>query len=310
MPLDSQKCCKDRRLSIDLIKTISIIAVVLYHLGILKYGYLGVEAFFLISGYNFIYKTENSWNGIGNYLLGLIKNFYPSILAVCIVSLILGAFVFPIYYKTISYNIIAALPLMSNLVNVLRGTDYWNTSNVYNPIMHLWYICVLIHSLAFLAVLKAVLKSEKKMIIALAVISAVSLALCFITSMPEYARFYLMPFRLYEICLGGLLAYLNRNIVPSIKRIYRYPVYVLYAALLFVFIFGIKIGSNILNIVVLLIAAAILRYDAAEYSKSNKMLWIVGYLGRASYYIYIWHQAVFYSSSYSAFQGLIFLQRL
>ena len=39
------------RHDIDAIKGISIIAVVLFHMGLLKSGYLGVDVFFVINGF-------------------------------------------------------------------------------------------------------------------------------------------------------------------------------------------------------------------------------------------------------------------
>ena len=50
-----------RRRSLDVLKTISIVAVVLYHLGVVKNGYLGVEAFFVVSGYSFAKRIN--WGG-------------------------------------------------------------------------------------------------------------------------------------------------------------------------------------------------------------------------------------------------------
>lgn len=42
---------KARRVDIDFLKGISIIAVVLYHMGLLESGYLGVDVFFVIAGF-------------------------------------------------------------------------------------------------------------------------------------------------------------------------------------------------------------------------------------------------------------------
>jgi peptidoglycan/LPS O-acetylase OafA/YrhL len=40
-----------RNKDFDILKCVAIIAVVLFHFGICKYGYLGVDVFFVIAGY-------------------------------------------------------------------------------------------------------------------------------------------------------------------------------------------------------------------------------------------------------------------
>lgn len=40
-----------RNKELDVFKAVAIIAVVLYHLGISKYGYLGVDMFLVVAGY-------------------------------------------------------------------------------------------------------------------------------------------------------------------------------------------------------------------------------------------------------------------
>lgn len=41
----------NRYLYFDVLKAVAIVAVVLYHLGTCKYGYLGVDVFLVIAGY-------------------------------------------------------------------------------------------------------------------------------------------------------------------------------------------------------------------------------------------------------------------
>lgn len=48
----------NRQIELDILKTILIIAVVLYYLGNIKNGYLGVEIFFVVSSYNFAKKRS------------------------------------------------------------------------------------------------------------------------------------------------------------------------------------------------------------------------------------------------------------
>lgn len=44
----------------DVLKAIAIIAVVLYHIGICEYGYLGVDIFLVIAGYFTVEKQINN----------------------------------------------------------------------------------------------------------------------------------------------------------------------------------------------------------------------------------------------------------
>lgn len=60
---------KEYRKDLDALKGISIIAVVLYHVGILPYGYLGVDTFLVINGF-FIIPSLIESQTIGNYSFG------------------------------------------------------------------------------------------------------------------------------------------------------------------------------------------------------------------------------------------------
>lgn len=48
----------------DVLKAIAIIAVVLYHIGICEYGYLGVDIFLVIAGYFTVEKQINNRGGV------------------------------------------------------------------------------------------------------------------------------------------------------------------------------------------------------------------------------------------------------
>ena len=64
------------RKDIDALKGISIIAVVLFHMGLLKSGYLGVDVFFVINGFlvipSVLHIPEDSRPGIPGILGHLI----------------------------------------------------------------------------------------------------------------------------------------------------------------------------------------------------------------------------------------------
>ena len=57
----------NRRQDIDFIKAISIVTVVIYHMGYLESGYLGVDAFFVINGFLVIPSTIKNIHSIQDY---------------------------------------------------------------------------------------------------------------------------------------------------------------------------------------------------------------------------------------------------
>ena len=84
------------RTDLDVIKGISIIAVVLFHMGLLKTGYLGVDAFFVINGFLVIpsvYKgiLENRFSFIG-FMVKRTVRLLPLIVLASALSLVLGYF--------------------------------------------------------------------------------------------------------------------------------------------------------------------------------------------------------------------------
>lgn len=104
---------KNRSYRIDSLKSIAIIAVVLYHFGGLTYGYLGVDIFLVISGY-FMMKSiahslrENKFH-YWTYLVGRIVRLWPMILLIATVAMVVGYFcMLPDDFENLSESIIAS----------------------------------------------------------------------------------------------------------------------------------------------------------------------------------------------------------
>ena len=99
---------KERRNDIDFLKTIAIIFIVLYHTYVLfsaihddifnyfKFGFLGVDIFFVISGY-LICKSvlpkviENNFS-FKTFISRRYFRIVPPLLIVCLVSILIGYF--------------------------------------------------------------------------------------------------------------------------------------------------------------------------------------------------------------------------
>ena len=81
MGVTETKTTKERNAVIDMMKGISIIAVVLYHMGLLKSGYLGVDCFFAISGFlsmpKIVKGIENGSFSFVKYIRSRIVRLLP-----------------------------------------------------------------------------------------------------------------------------------------------------------------------------------------------------------------------------------------
>ena len=139
---------KKRNMIADIIKGISIICVVLYHFGFLKYGYLGVDCFFVVSGF-YGYKSldkkfeDNSFNYL-EFIIGRLKRLMPLIIIAGIISMILGYnLMLPDDYENLSESVVASFVFLNNVLSELSIKNYWDTWNEYKPLMHTWYIGVI-----------------------------------------------------------------------------------------------------------------------------------------------------------------------
>ncbi len=218
------------RNDIDVLKGFAIIAVVFYHLGILKSGYLAVDLFFVISGYLTIPSVcRHIHRGDFSYI-GFIKKklirFLPLVLIASVFCLTAGAIgMLPDHYENLAQSVIASNFLSGNILSSLTSKNYWNALNDYKPLMHVWYLGVLFEFYVVFPLLilgfRKFLKRKGKDLSEqayeqcvnrfLILLCAVSV-LCYLNPFTfginphtaEGIRFYWLQNRFFELGLGGL----------------------------------------------------------------------------------------------------------
>lgn len=144
----------NRRCDIDAIKGMAILAVILYHIGLLESGYLGVDIFFVLNGFLIvpgIVKAVLSHEF--NYTSFLKKRFgrlMPVLLIGCIVCLIVGYIsMLPDDYENLSESVIASIFFSNNILSKITTGNYWDTVNEYKPLMHTWYLGIVMEFYIF-----------------------------------------------------------------------------------------------------------------------------------------------------------------
>lgn len=139
-------------IGIDFLKAIAIISIIIYHINvkILPGGFIGVDLFFVISGYllaNSLIKQVNK-DGKVKYFDNIkkrIKTLWPLLfIVVFVVTIYITLFnkqILDVSHK----DVIPALGFMSNWWLIFNNVGYFD-SFIANPFKHLWYISVLVQS--------------------------------------------------------------------------------------------------------------------------------------------------------------------
>ena len=295
---------KSRNHAIDFLKGIAILAVVLYHLGISKFGYLGVDIFFVISGYlvslglvkNF---SQDRFSFLG-FLNSRLSRLWPGLILISAVALTLGwYFMMPIHFKLNCESVVGTITFTNNFVQYITTGDYWTSANEFKPLMHTWYIGVLMQFYIVFPIIFFIAKRFAKQWLnatfyALTVLCFLSIALYLSPIMSESQDFYMLPTRFFELGFGGMLALVIRGNDNS--KSLRTFLFCIFTLLAFVFIFGPSVSAIKLRLTIITAISLVLIGLSNLFAFNTvvrKALLPISFLGVASYSIYLSHQVFF-----------------
>ncbi len=202
----------------------AILPVVAFHLRAkwLPGGFVGVDVFFVISGYliTSIILNDHAKNALTlrGFWLRRVRRIMPAMLVMLLASLVAGYFILiGANWASLGWQSISTLLLSANLLvwDLTRG--YWGHAGETLPLLHNWSLSLeeqfyLFYPFFMLAGLRWF---PKKLLPCLAGIFIVSLALCIIGTLRyPAATFYMLPTRAWELaggCLLGVFAQRKEN---------------------------------------------------------------------------------------------------
>jgi len=294
---------------IDVLKAFAIISVVLYHTGLMIYGYLGVDLFLVISGYLTtrslfakINAPESLTGGYVKFEISRIIRLLPPLLVAGIACMVLGFFVMlPDDYENLSQSVIATNVFGNNILSAITTKNYWDISNDYKPLMHTWYVGVVMQFFIVYPVLFYLARLNKKnpkgaLLTIVSTLAVASLLLYFATENTAH-KFYYLPSRFFEFAVGGIaaLVYSPKNDKPF-GKVYVYSCYVLLLALMFVNYE--LIPANVRLVATVGFSCVMLcSQDVLENKITGNA--VFAKIGAASYSIFIWHQILLAFYRYS-----------
>ncbi|WOF43564.1 acyltransferase [Sphingopyxis indica] len=203
------------RADIDGLRALAVVPVVLFHseLGIVSGGFVGVDIFFVISGYLITQLLLAAMTGdrfsLADFYERRIRRIFPALFFVLVACGVAGLIVMlPRDLETLGKNLIAAATSLSNVALWFQD-DYFAGSSKLKPMLHTWSLGLeeqfyLFWPLILFALVRFARRHMVPITAAAALLSfAVSV---WMTDHEQSAAFYLLPYRAWELLLGALLA--------------------------------------------------------------------------------------------------------
>lgn len=293
---------------LDLLRIIACICILLFHLGLMKGGYLAVCLFFTLSGYLGCIKNykKNHFN-ILEYYKSKILNIYVPMVMVLLITVYVSKFFQDIAWLNLKLEVKSVLLNYNNFWQISTNVDYF-TKSINSPLTHLWYISMLIQYelifpfifLLFKKIGKSVSKGLSLFILTLI---SVFLAIYFAhitVSKGIMISYYDTLARAYSYMFGITLGFTHAFFGIPIKKKFRIRPLLM---ILFIILTGVLIymfstvdsSSNLFIISMILTSLITLRLiDYSIIINNTFMRPIVKYLASISYEVYLIQYPVIY----------------
>lgn len=294
------------RKEIDGLRAVAIIPVLLFHSGIpyLSGGYLGVDVFFVISGFlitSIIFEEAKNDNfSILNFYERRARRILPALFVVLLVT----SFVLPLItskpnlLSNYGESMLSVVFFASNIY-FFNTSGYFGTASELSPLLHTWSLAVeeqyyLIFPLFTVFCLRYGIKI---FILSLSLVSLVSIGIAeWGWRHQPIGNFYLIPTRAWELLVGSLGAI----IATEITKIFSERLRSVFAALGIVLVLSSYIlfcrttpHPSILTFIPVFGSLLIILFA----NKSNTVGKILSsalltHIGLISYSLYLWHQPI------------------
>lgn len=302
------------RPAIDGLRAIAVLSVIFYHAEItlnnvrlFKGGYLGVDVFFVISGFLITsliiteYEKTSSFSLVGFYERRA-RRLLPALLVVILVSLPFAwAYLLPSQLIDFSKSTIASIFFGSNIYWHSSLQEYGAESSLLKPFVHTWSLAVeeqfyIIFPLLFLAAYKS-FKSSLMILLAVCLLASLQFAEWMNKDYLSFA-FYMLPTRFWEILSGALSAFVSLNYPREINNSFCCRT----LSMVGILIIGYSVvfsgfGNDHPGYMTIfpVIGTALVVYFSDSLGVVTRVLssrFLVG-IGLISYSLYLWHYPVF-----------------
>ncbi|SRR5258706_3406358 len=308
------------RADIDGIRAIAVLAIIFYHAGIKIFsgGFVGVDIFFVISGYlitTIILReiNENEFS-LAKFYERRIRRIFPALFATLLITLLTSALLFSTKeFKDFSQSLLATTLFTSNIL-FWSQSGYFDAPSTLKPLLHTWSLAVEEQFYIFFPLLLSFLARyiRPKLNLTLLGIALASFALnIYNLNHDTSGAFYLAHMRIWELLIGSLLAtkMIASKINLHIGNLLSLIGLVMLAIPIFLYTNDTPFPGIAASIPTL--GTALIIYSGIE----NKTFigrilsfWPIVFIGQISYSLYLWHWPIIVFARYYAIIELTALE--
>ena len=300
---------------IDSLRAIAVLAVIIYHLreSTLPGGFVGVDIFFVISGYVVCGSLIHTrWNTVADFLsqfyMRRIIRILPALLSMLLVTAIVSRMFIPNSWGAASSVKTGkfALAGLSNF-QLVYGTDgYFSVNSEFNPFLHTWSLAVeeqfyIFFPLLFLLQYYLCQKSNSRLgkiigTLLFPLLMLSSILICQAESTQAHSRsYFLLPSRFWELTAGVLLCQCHTAGYCRLRN-RMYSIAILISGLLLITISFFLANESRFPFPWALapVAGTLLCITGITQTANSTFLdnAFMAFVGRISYSLYLWHWPV------------------
>lgn len=308
------------RPDIDGLRTVAVLPVILFHGGVLSIagvpiapgGYVGVDIFFVISGFlisKIIYRDINNQKySIIDFYARRIKRIFPALFVIYIICLVMSvAFSVLDEAQQIRNAVVSSIFFISN-VYFANHAGYFDNALQNNPLLHTWSLSIEEQFYVIFPLILLMLRrlSHRQRVSILVVLTVVSIGYSYyITKASPDLSYYSIFTRAWELAIGSLLAITRFRRPPDLVREIL-SISGFSAILTSILFYNSKTEFPGIAALLPTLGAAAIIYSGTEGKTriSQLLSWQpIRFIGLISYSLYLWHWPLLVFGRQLGFQG-------
>ena len=306
--------------SIDSLRALAVLAVIIYHVDVnyLPGGFLGVDLFFVLSGYLISsliikeYRKTGSLN-LYNFYIRRARRLLPAVYLMITVGLVVMVLFNEVLLRKSHLDAIFGYIYSSNWWYIFHKLDYFDSFGAQSPFKHLWSLAIeeqfyMIFPLLFLLVNRkkkskdGTYKLNKNflyVVLGLILVSLIAHILLF--DINNISRIYFgTDTRAFSLLVGvvGAILYpmerLHAKVTPQQNMIYSVVSLVAIATLITVMIYTSEYNTWLYRggfLLVAILGLIVIISSGKQHTLMSRLLSFkpIVFIGKISYSLYLWH---------------------